>query len=251
MEQWYIENNTTERYDTDNSELSLYQRLRATDGRVMYLNRHLDILRSYAAILLPHTPIPTDAEVEQMCQRVLSRGGYSSSSTHILELNLWQSGRVRLSVIETSLYKGFDLRVLRPNAAIIEGCSTALLYPTSAALECEKLMKIIARQNGCDVALSVQNSSVIAIDSTNPIIVHGTNVTIGNSITSAYTELVIETLKKLPQYNISLSEISLQQVATADELFFADHRGLTAVGSLGGRQYSDTVAYAISKYLNR
>lgn len=251
MEQWYIENNTTERYDTDNSELSLYQRLRATDGRVMYLNRHLDILRSYAAILLPHTPIPTASEIEQMCSRLLSRGGYSSSSTHILELNLWQSGRVRLSVIETSLYKGFDLRVLRPNAAIIEGCSTALLYPTSAALECEKLMKIIARQNGCDVALSVQNSSVIAIDSTNPIIVHGTNVTIGNSITSAYTELVVETLKKLPQYNISLSEISLQQVATADELFFADHRGLTAVGSLGGRQYSDTVAYAISKYLNR
>ena len=251
MEQWYIENNTTERYDTDNSELSLYQRLRATDGRIMYLSRHLDILRSYAAILLPHTPIPTASEIEQMCSRLLSRGGYSSSSTHILELNLWQSGRVRLSVIETSLYKGFDLRVLRPNAAIIEGCSTALLYPTSAALECEKLMKIIARQNGCDVALSVQNSSVIAIDSTNPIIVHGTNVTIGNSITSAYTELVVETLKKLPQYNISLSEISLQQVATADELFFADHRGLTAVGSLGGRQYSDTVAYAISKYLNR
>lgn len=251
MEQWYIENNTTERYDTDNSELSLYQRLRATDGRVMYLNRHLDILRSYAAILLPHTPIPTASEIEQMCSRLLSRGGYSSSSTHILELNLWQSGRVRLSVIETSLYKGFDLRVLRPNAAIIEGCSTALLYPTSAALECEKLMKIIARQNGCDVALSVQNSSVIAIDNTNPIIVHGTNVTIGNSISSAYTELVVETLKKLPQYNISLSEISLQQVATADELFFADHRGLTAVGSLGGRQYSDTVAYAISKYLNR
>ena len=251
MEQWYIENNTTERYDTDNSELSLYQRLRATDGRVMYLNRHLDILRSYAAILLPHTPIPTASEIEQMCSRLLSRGGYSSSSTHILELNLWQSGRVRLSVIETSLYKGFDLRVLRPNAAIIEGCSTALLYPTSAALECEKLMKIISRQNGCDVALSVQNSSVIAIDSTNPIIVHGTNVTIGNSISSAYTELVVETLKKLPQYNISLSEISLQQVATADELFFADHRGLTAVGSLGGRQYSDTVAYAIAKYINR
>ena len=251
MEQWHIENNTTERYDTDNQELSLYQRLRATDRRVMHLNRHLDILRSYAAILLPHTPIPTASEIEQMCNRLLSRGGYNSSSTHILELNLWQSGRVRLSVIETSLYKGFDLRVLRPNAAIIEGCSTALLYPTSAALECEKLMKIIARQNGCDVALSVQNSSVIAIDSTNPIIVHGTNVTIGNSITSAYTELVVETLKKLPQYNISLSEISLQQVATADELFFADHRGLTAVGSLGGRQYSDTVAYAISKYLNR
>ena len=251
MEQWYIENKTTERYSTDSQELSLYQRLRATEGHIMHLSRHLDILHSYADILLPQSPIPTAAEVEQMCQRVLSRGGYSSNSTHILELRLWQSGRVRLSVIETSLYKGFDLRVLRPNAAIIEGCSTALLYPTSAALECEKLMKIIARQNGCDVALAVQNGSVIAIDSTNPIVVHGTNVTIGQSITSAYTEFIIEALKKLPQYNISLSEISLQQAASADELFFADHRGLTAIGTLGGRQYSDTVAYAIAKYLNR
>ena len=251
MEQWYIENNTTERYDTDHSEISLYQRLRATDGRVMHLNRHLDILCSYAAILLPKTPIPTTSEVEQLCHRLLSRGSYNSSSTHILELRLWQNGRVRLSVIETSLYKGFDLRVLRPNAAIIEGCGTALLYPTSAALECEKLMKIIARQNGCDVALAVQNSSVIAIDGTNPIAVHGTNVTIGQSITSAYTEFIIEALKKLPQYNILLSEISLQQAASADELFFADHRGLTAIGTLGGRQYSDTVAYAIAKYINR
>ena len=251
MEQWYIENKTTERYSTDSQELSLYQRLRATEGHIMHLSRHLDILHSYADILLPQSPIPTAAEVEQMCQRVLSRGGYSSNSTHILELRLWQSGRVRLSVIETSLYKGFDLRVLRPNAAIIEGCSTALLYPTSAALECEKLMKIIARQNGCDVALAVQNGSVIAIDSTNPIVVHGTNVTIGQSITSAYTEFIIEALKKLPQYNISLSEISLQQAASADELFFADHRGLTAIGTLGGRQYSDTVAYAIAKYINR
>ena len=251
MEQWYIENKTTERYSTDSQELSLYQRLRATEGHIMHLSRHLDILHSYADILLPQSPIPTAAEVEQMCQRVLSRGGYSSNSTHILELRLWQSGRVRLSVIETSLYRGFDLRVLRPNAAIIEGCGTTLLYPTSAALECEKLMKIIARQNGCDVALAVQNGSVIAIDSTNPIVVHGTNVTIGQSITSAYTEFIIEALKKLPQYNISLSEISLQQAASADELFFADHRGLTAIGTLGGRQYSDTVAYAIAKYINR
>ena len=75
MEEWYIESGKVERYNLEENDLFIYQRVRATDNRVINLDKHLDILKTYAEILMPQTPLPTAKEIEQMCQRLLLRGG--------------------------------------------------------------------------------------------------------------------------------------------------------------------------------
>lgn len=249
MEEWYIESSKVERYNLEENDLFIYQRVRATDNMVINLDKHLDILKTYTEILMPQTPLPTAKEIEQMCQRLLLRGGYSASATLFLDIRIWQSGKVRISVVGTSIYKQFSLRVLRPKAALIEGCSTPLLYPTSAEISCNQLLQNIVRQSGCDIAIAVDNRQVTAVESANPIAVHGTRVTISKSISSVYTDMVFEALQKLPQYEVSIEPLTVQLLSTADEIFYADYRGITAVGTLGEKHYSDSVAYAISKVI--
>ena len=61
--------------------------------------------------------------------------------------------------------------------------------------------------------------------------------------------MVFEALQKLPQYEVSIEPLTVQLLSTADEIFYADYRGITAVSTLGEKHYSDSVAYAISKVI--
>ena len=131
---------------------------------------------------------------------------------------------------------------------VAQGCNYPFNLPTSAALTMVDFMRISALNNQCQIALCVdQNSVVNSVDGATPIIVHGTTITAGNSSTSLYTDLVVEALKNLPNHTLNIVPISLAEIESADELFYADARGITAVGSLGTTHFSDSIAYAISK----
>ena len=49
--------------------------------------------------------------------------------------------------------------------------------------------------------------------------------------------------------NFSVAPITIDDIRTADELFYADSRGITSVGQLGESYYADSIAYATAKQL--
>ena len=248
MVQWLIDKGGVSRYETEGQGLFLYQHLRAKNGKIAHLQQHLELLENTSQKLFGQSINLTEKIVLKECEELLSRGGYSSTAVHILELRIWQGGEHQIRVVETSLYKEFTLRVMRPKAMVAQGCNYPFNLPTSAALAMVDFMRLSALEKQCQVALCVdQNSVVNSVDGATPIVVHGTTITAGNLSSSLYTDLVVDALKNLPNHTLVIAPISLAQIECADELFYADARGITAVGSLDSTHFSDSVAYAISK----
>lgn len=248
MEQWRIDSSGVSRYDTEEHELFLYQHLRAQNGKISNLKAHLALLNEASTTLFGAHVTLTEKEVNKACEQLLYRGNYSSSAIHILELRLQQSGKFRLRVIETSLYKGFALRVMRPKAMVAEGCNYPFSMPTSAALSMVDFLRLTALQNQCHIALCTDHNGVVtSVDGAAPIVVHGTTITISNSTSSAYNDLAVATLKTLPNHTVEIRPVTLTETLSADELFYVDARGITAVGSLGSTYFSDSIAYATAK----
>ena len=248
MVQWLIDKGGVSRYETEGQGLFLYQHLRAKNGKIAHLQQHLELLENTSQKLFGQSINLTEKIVLKECEELLYRGGYSSTAVHILELRIWQGGEHQIRVVETSLYKEFTLRVMRPKAMVAQGCNYPFNLPTSAALAMVDFMRISALEKQCQIALCVdQNSVVNSVDGATPFVVHGTTITAGNLSTSLYTDLVVEALKNLPNHTLNIAPISLAEIESADELFYADARGITAVGSLGTTHFSDSIAYAISK----
>ena len=248
MVQWLIDKGGVSRYDTEEQGLFLYQHLRVQNGKISHLSDHLELLRNTSKKIFGQSINVPEKIIQKQCEELLYRGGYSTSAVHILELRIWQSGEHQLRVIETSLYKQFTLRVLRPKALVAEGYNFPFIAPTSAALSLLEFLRILALQQQCQIAICTdKNSIVTSVDGATPIVVHGTKVTVGENSSSLYTDLVVAALKNLPNHTTKIAPILLADVESADELFYADSRGITAVGSLGATHFADSIAYAISK----
>lgn len=248
MEQWLIDGSGVSKYDTEEQELFLYQHMRTKGGVIYHLKEHLQLLDSTSVKLFGQPSALTERAINESCKNLITRGGYSETATHIIELRLWQSGRYQLRVIETSLYKEFSLRVMRPKAMVAEGCNYPFSQPTSAALAMVNFMRQTALTEQCQIAICTgENRTVLSVDGATPIAIHGTEITIGESVTSVYSNIVTAVLKQLPNHTTTIRPICLSELERADELFYADARGITAVGSLGDIHYSDSVAYAVSK----
>lgn len=252
MEQWLINNGVVSRCDSEEQGLFLYQHMRAQNGKIFNLKEHLELLNSTAVSLFGEPISLTEKVVVKSCEELLYRGGYSSTAIHILELRVWQSGKYQLRVAETSLYKGFALRVMRPKALLAEGCNYPFSQPTSAAAAMVDFLRLSALQQQCQIAICTDNNGfVTSVDGATPIVVHGTDITISNSAVSIYSNIVLSALKQLQNQHVKVAPITLADLRSADELFYADARGITAVGSFENCHYSDSIAYAVSKLLNR
>ena len=179
MEQWRIDSSGISKHDSQEQELFLYQHMRTQNGKIFYLKEHLQILNNSSLDLFDKPISLTEKTVCNACEELLYRGGYSSQAIHIVELRVWQSGKFAMRVIETSLYKGFALRVMRPKATVIEHCNYPFSQPTSAAIAMTDFLRLMALKNQCQVAICTDKNMVItAVDGATPIVVHGTAITI-------------------------------------------------------------------------
>ena len=248
MEQWLIDKGGISRYETEEQGVFLYQDMRVQNGKISHLSAHLELLKNHSKSLFNNEVNLCEKIIQKECENLLYRGGYSTSAVHIIELRIWQNGEHQLRVVETSLYKQFTLRVLRPKAVVIDRYNFPISAPTSAAKSVTDFLRILALQQQYQIAVCTdKNSMVTSVDGATPIVVHGTTITVGETSSSLYTDLVVAALKNLPNHTTKIASISLAEVMRADELFYADSRGITAVGSLGSAHFSDSIAYAISK----
>lgn len=245
MELWSVIDAVVARCNAEECELFLYQRMRTTSGSIVSLDSHLKAIEAAAAEIFPHFTLPDKAAVERDCNRLLCSYGVSTTAVQIVELRVWQSGRYRLHIVENSPYKGFELRVMRPKARVVRGFEQVVALPSSAALAAVELMRHTARRDGYDTAVVVDSENrVISVDGALPVTVHGTQITVCNSEYYPYNAMIVAALAKLSHYTLVSYPIRLEHLYSADEIFYADHRGITALGSIDDHYLTDSTAYA-------
>lgn len=235
-------------YDTSEQSAFVFQRMRTRGHKLLHAAEYIELINSAAKELFGKKTTLTAKTVEQCCSALLLRGNYSQRATHIVELRADFASKFSLRVVETSLYNDFQLRVVRPQAVVTHLAGDILKFPTSAAAAVNEALREVAATKGGGVVLCIdRNDTVTSIDGASPIAVFGKRVVISNSVQSVETEMVINAIKELKDREFCFDTLNINTLLTADELFYADSRGITAISSLKNRFYSDALAYAIAK----
>lgn len=248
MEQWLYCNNQITKYDTADEGLFVWQRMRSCGHTIPHISEHITTLKRLSEQLFGITISLTAKEVEESCTRLLLRGNYSDRAAHIIEIRVDSRGEYSLRVIETSIYKRLDLRVIRPKGHIIHFAGEGLELPTSTALSVGRLLQTIVARHDCSIAVTTDSSGIVtSVDLASPIIVKGNKITLSPTIqTPEFRQLTAVIQARYPQH-LTIAPISTDALLQADELFYIDSRGITSVAQAGESFYADSFAYALSK----
>ena len=238
-------------YEFGTGTLYVVQRMRTRDNKVVYTEDYLDILNNtFQSLTGKHTTL-TVKTIEDVCSQLLTIGNYTPGSCHIIEIAYDMDHNFAVRVVETSIYKTVSLRAVRPVAQMFYFAHKELNLPTSAAITSNELFRHMARLQDADIPVYVDiDGCVESVDGASPIIVQGRNITISANIESVEVLTVLEALQNLPNYNLHFGSISVSDVMTADEFFYVDYRGITAVQSMSGHMYSDNIPTMALRALN-
>lgn len=230
----------------------VYQRMRTRGYRVIMPERYLNHLHSAAKRLFIKPAHFSGEHIADLAGRLLREGNYSASLVHVVELRLYADGDYTLHVVETSPYDEFALRLTRPDAISVISQSDLLCTPSSAEVAQNDLLRHYARANDATITITHHpDGRIVAVDGAAPIAVYGEEIIIAPTIESVETEWAIEALKCRRVGKVSMRDLRIEEIRSLDELFYADARGLTAVGSYEGHIFANTIAYTTAQDIEK
>ena len=238
-------------YEFSTGALYVLQRMRTRDNKVLYAGEYLEILNNAFQSLTGKCTTLTAKTIEDVCSQLLTIGKYSPNSCHIIELAYDMDHNFAFRVVETSIYKTLTVRAVRPVAQMFYFAHQELNLPTSAAVATNELFRHMARLQDADVPVYIDIDGVVkSIDGASPIIVQGRDITISANIESVEVLTLLEALQNLPNYHLHFGDISFSDAVAADEFFYVDYRGITAVQYMSGHMYSDNIPTMALRALN-
>ena len=207
-------------------EAYLYQTVHVLDGECLCLREHLAVLDRWSRTLFG-CPGPQDArEVGTAVAAVAGREAPGSDRSKFVRLVLPASGSLRLEFEGVSLYRGYDLRSLMPEAVTLQYEPPLFDAPTSAREAAVELARQYAGLQGASVAVRCdRNGTLMAAD-----------------------EAALFAVRSIRAAGLELAEapVGRDDLPRMDELFFIDHRGVTALSRCDGQPYMAIFAERIA-----
>ena len=248
-------------------EVYLYQTVHVLDGECLCLREHLAVLDRWSRTLFG-CPGPQDArEVGTAVAAVVGREAPGSDRSKFVRLVLPASGSLRLEFEGVSLYRGYDLRSLMPEAVTLQYEPPLFDAPTSAreaacmlALQAavtadnraaEADIERAAVRTGVQAVIRCDGEGFVHVCDEAPLFaVKGKKVYTPPAPPSVERELAYRAVEaaRLPLLEL---EIGREQLARFDEIFYVDHRGLTSLSACEGQLYAAIITERIARVLNK
>ena len=227
-------------------EVYLYQTVHVLDGECLCLREHLAVLDRWSRTLFG-CPGPHDArEVGTAVAAVAGREAPGSDRSKFVRLVLPASGSLRLEFEGVSLYRGYDLRSLMPEAVTLQYEPPLFDAPTSAREAAVELARQYAGLQGASVAVRYdRNGTLMAADEAALFAIRGKRVYVPPGETSIGRSLAVRSIRAAG-LELAASPVGRDDLPRMDELFFIDHRGVTALSRCDGQPYMAIFAERIA-----
>ena len=156
------------------------------------------------------------------------------------------SGSLRLEFEGVSLYRGYDLRSLMPEAVTLQYEPPLFDAPTSAREAAVELARQYAGLQGASVAVRCdRNGTLMAADEAALFAIRGKRVYVPPGETTAERSLALGSIRAAGLELIE-APVGRDELPRMDELFFIDHRGVTALSRCDGQPYMAILAERIA-----
>lgn len=228
------------------TELYLYQIIHLHNRTPRRLDAHIELLDAAAQYCFGIGYAPNPSQLAQRISLLAAREGLPADRSGFVRLELTADGTERLLWAGISLYDGYALRSLAPKAATLEYTPLLADYPTSAREAAAQLARRRVELAGASVAVRCNGEGALCSADEAPLFaVHERVVYTSPTGRSVERELAIDAILKA---GLELVETPIERRSLPhfDELFYADHRGITALSTCDAHPYMALIAERVA-----
>ena len=226
------------------TELYLYQTVHLARGRARNAEAHAARLDAASRELFGRGYAP--ARLAARIEALAAAERYPTGVSGFVRIELGADGEERLTPAGVSLYDGYALRSLQPEAVTLRYDLPLTEAPTSAREAAAQLARRMAERAGADVAVRCDREGILCEADDAPLFaVAGHTVLAAPGTQSVERELAVRAVRAA---GLELREESFGcgELPRIDELFFADHRGITALARCDGQPLMSLIAERIA-----
>lgn len=226
------------------TELYLYQTVHLARGRARNVEAHAARLDAASRELFGRGYAP--ARLAARIEALAAAERYPTGVSGFVRIELGADGEERLTPAGVSLYDGYALRSLQPEAVTLHYDLPLTEAPTSAREAAAQLARRMAERAGADVAVRCDREGILREADDAPLFaVAGHTVLAAPGTQSVERELAVRAVRAA---GLELREepFGCGELPRIDELFFADHRGITALARCDGQPLMSLIAERIA-----
>ncbi len=233
------------------TELCLYQTVHIARGRARNAEAHAALLDAASRTLFGRRYTPGAARLAARIEALAAAERYPTEVSGFVRIELGADGEERLVPAGVSLYDGYAFRSLQPDAATLRYDLPLTAAPTSAREAAAQLARRLAERAGADIAVRCDREGVLREADDAPLFaVAGHTVLAAPGTESVERELAVRAVLAA---GLELREepFGCGDLPRIDELFFADHRGITALAHCDGQPLMTLIAERIAAGMER
>ena len=226
------------------TELYLYQTVHLARGRARNAEAHAARLDAASRELFGRGYAP--ARLAARIEALAAAERYPTGVSGFVRIELGADGEERLTPAGVSLYDGYALRSLQPEAVTLRYDLPLTEAPTSAREAAAQLARRMAERAGADVSVRCDREGILREADDAPLFaVAGHTVLAAPGTQSVERELAVRAVRAA---GLELREepFGCGELPRIDELFFADHRGITALARCDGQPLMSLIAERIA-----
>ena len=228
----------------------VYQHIHTLDYAPYNLPQHIKIISQASEALFEEQFEYSEQEVAKQIASLLGAARLSRKVSICVTLKQYASGDVTIEYDEPSIYSGYVLRSLRPEATCLRMQIPLESYPTSASVEACNLAEAIAMGRGYHTAIIIDADDTIRCDASHPIaLVKEMTLYISNTSSPSVERNLLEQATRKAGYKVEYCTLKRSDLATADEVLVMNWQGLTAMQQVNGKPYMSIIAENIASGL--
>ncbi len=226
----------------------VFQNVHTLGGECRRMRRHVEVLAS-AAEQLFGVDLDLDAREAERAARLLAEACRLTRNVTVrLIMKVYPSGDVAMEYDEPSIYRGYVLRSLRPEAVCVNMAPPLWQFPTSVAAETRALADATARARGFHTALLTDAAGNLVSESAQPIfVVRGyTLFTPPATFPSAEREAA-ERAARAASFEVVRRQLTRDDLASADEVLTVNYQGVASISRIGRKPYMSIIAEKLAE----
>lgn len=229
----------------------IYQTIHTLEHWPMHLEAHTEVLDTASRALFNRPFCPDTAALAQQITTMLDTAAAPRDRSVFVRMQLTATGDVELKTAGVSLYRGYDLRSLFPVAVTLQYELPFGDYPTSAREATAELARAVAEsRNARSVVQYDRHGALLTADNAPLFAVKGTTVCTPPAARSVEAMLAARCIEAVG-LELRVEPIPHEQLASFDEIFYFDHRGVTALSRCDGHPYMSLMAERVARQAAR
>ena len=217
------------------TDIYLYQTLHVAAGRARNLEAHVAVLDAASRRLFGRRYVPDAARLAERIGALAAAERYPSGVSGFVRLELGPEGEERLLPAGVSLYRGYAFRSLTPTGVTLVYDIPFSEAPTSVREATAAWARHEAQRRGAEVVVRCDTEGMFRSADDAPLLgISGHTVRITPGLASVERQLAAEAVRAT---GLELREepFGRNDLPHLDELFFVDHRGVTALSHCDGQ----------------